>query len=119
LLESEPDSMQVGDIVVFLNLPEHGAWSLARVSGPYRFEISTEPNDVDGTPDYGHIRPVELLTGEHPIRPRRVGVSDALQRSMRPISRMWSVDAHAAEIAGLAKRAPDTLILRTESGRFR
>ena len=53
--------MQAGDIVVFLHLPRHGAWSVARVTGGYRYEISTQGNAVDGTPDYGHIRDVELL----------------------------------------------------------
>src|SRR3954453_23774824 len=38
LLPSQPDSMQVGDIVVFLHLPRYGVWSIARVTGSYRFE---------------------------------------------------------------------------------
>ena len=54
LLPSQPDSMQVGDIVVFLHLPRHGVWSIARVTGGYRYEITTQGNSVDGTPDYGH-----------------------------------------------------------------
>ena len=119
LLQTQPDSMQTGDIVVFLNLPEYATWSIGRVTGGYRFQVSDEPNDVDGTPDYGHIRPVELLTGERPIRPGVGGVSDALKRSMRPMSRMWSLDAHAEEIEGLTEGASDTLILRSDSRRFR
>lgn len=101
LLPTEPDSMQTGDVVVLLHMPDYGTWSIARVTGDYRFEISAEPNDVDGTPDYGHIRPVELLTGDRPIRPKAGGVSDGLRRSMRPIMRMWSLDPHAEEIERL------------------
>jgi hypothetical protein len=98
LLQTEPDSMQTGDIVVFLHLPDYGTWSIARVTGGYRFEISDEPNNVDGTPDYGHVRPVELLTGDRPIRPVADRVSDGLRRSMRPIMRMWSLDTNAQEL---------------------
>jgi hypothetical protein len=90
--------MQVGDSVVFLHLPRHGVWSIARVTGGYRYEISTQGNAVDGTPDYGHIRDVELLTDERGVDPAREGVSDALRRSMRLQSRMWSLDARGEEI---------------------
>lgn len=103
LLPSQPDSMQVGDIVVFLHLPRYGVWSIARVTGSYRFEISAQGNAVDGTPDYGHIREVDLLTDERGIDPTREGASDSLRRSMRPISRMWSLDAHGDEINQLIR----------------
>jgi hypothetical protein len=43
--------MQVGDIVVFLHLPRDGVWSIARVTGGYNYAISTQGNNVDGTPD--------------------------------------------------------------------
>ena len=98
--------MQVGDIVVFLHLPRYGVWSIARVTGGYRYEISTQGNAVDGTPDYGHIRDVELLTDERGIDPVREGTSDALRRATRPRSRMWSLDAHGEEIDRLLRRRP-------------
>jgi len=101
LLPSQPGSMQVGDIVVFLHLPRYGVWSIARVTGGYRYRISAQGNAVDGTPDYGHIRDVELLTDQRGVDPVREGVSDALRRSMRPAMRMWSIDAHGAEIIRL------------------
>jgi len=101
LLPSQPDSMQVGDIVVFLHLPHHGVWSIARVTGGYHYEISTQGNAVDGTPDYGHIRDIELQTHARGVDSVRVGVSDGLRRSMRPQSRMWSLDAHGEEIERL------------------
>ncbi len=105
LLPTEPDGMQVGDLVVFLNMPRRGVWSIARVTGGYRYEISDMPNAVDGTPDYGHIRDVELLTDERGVDPKRDDVSGELRRSMRPISRMWRIDDHGEEIEQLAQRA--------------
>jgi hypothetical protein len=104
LLPTEPDSMQTGDVVVFLHLPAYGMWSIARVTGGYRFEISDEPNNVDREPDYGHIRPVQLLTGDRPIVPQRDGVSDDLRRAMRLRIRMWSLDGHTDELASLTRR---------------
>ena len=104
LLPTEPGSMQVGDIVVFLHLPRYGAWSIARVTGGYRFEISDEPNAVDGTHDYGHIRDVELLTGDRPIDPARDDVSEELAKAMRNRQRMWSIDEHGEAIERLLVR---------------
>lgn len=101
LLPTEPDAMQTGDIVVLPNLPRYGVWSIARVTGGYRFEISRQPNAVDGTRDYGHIRDVELLTGDRAIDPQREDVPDGLRRAMRSRIRMWSLDASADEIQGL------------------
>jgi hypothetical protein len=102
---TEPGSMQVGDIVVFVHLPSHGTWSIARVIGGYRFEISAEPNNVDGTPDYGHIRPVELLTRDDPIDPKAPAVSQDLRLAMRSRIRMWSLDAHAEAIEQLIQQS--------------
>lgn len=104
LLPTEPDSMQVGDIVVFLHLPRYGVWSVARVTGGYRYEISSEPNAVDGTPDYGHIREVDLVTGAHGIDPIQAGSSDALRQAVRARMRMWSIDSHGDEIEQLIRR---------------
>lgn len=86
-----------------LNLPRYGVWSIARVIGGYRYETSRQGNDVDGSPDYGHIRDIELLTDERGIDPKREGASEALRRSMRPILRMWSLDAHRDEIERLIR----------------
>ena len=63
--------MPVGDIVVLPHLPRHGVWSIVRVTGGYRYEVSDEPNAWDRRPDYGHIRDVELLTDERGIDPPR------------------------------------------------
>lgn len=101
LLPTQPDSVQIGDIVVFLHLPRYGVWSIARVSGGYRYEISTQGNAVDGALDYGHIRNVELLTDERGVDPIREGVSADLRRSMRQRQRMWSLDPYGPELARL------------------
>ncbi len=101
LLPSQPDSIQVGDIVVFVHLPAYGKWSIARVTGGYRYEISKQGNAWDGRPDYGHIRDVELLTDGRSIDPVRDGASDELRRSMRPMVRVWSLDAHGDEVERL------------------
>jgi hypothetical protein len=103
LLPTEPGAMQVGDLVVFVHLPNYGTWSIGRVTGGYHYEISAEPNAVDGTPDYGHIRPIELLTNR-PIDPSSDDVSDDLRKAMRPPIRMWSLDAQGEEIERLVSR---------------
>jgi hypothetical protein len=103
LLPSQPGSMQVGDIVVFLHVPRYGVWSIARVTGGYRYEISSQGNAVDGTPDYGHMRDVGLLTDARGVDPKREGVSDGLSRSMRSIQRMWTLDPHGDEIERLIR----------------
>ncbi len=88
LLPTEPGSMQVGDIVVLPHLPRHGVWSIVRVIGGYRYEVSNEPNAWDGKPDNGHIRDVEVLTDERGIDPVREDVPEALRKSMRNRQRM-------------------------------
>lgn len=100
MLGTEPDGLRVDDIVVLPNLPEQGQWMLARVAGPYTFEISTEASDVG--PDYGHILRVD------PVRDREgrlvvveadnANVDAPLRASMRNMSRMWSLDDHARSV---------------------
>lgn len=105
-LQTELDSMQTGDIVVLLHLPEYGTWSIARVTGDYRFEISDEANDVDGTPDYGHVRPIKLVAAS--TNPRQSAISDELRKAMRRRTRMWSLDGHVTELKGLIDRKGST-----------
>ena len=42
-----------GDVVIVPNMPDDGQYSVACVSGPYRFEMP------DWTDDFGHIIPVD------------------------------------------------------------
>jgi hypothetical protein len=102
LLPTESGAMQVGDLVLLPHLPQRGIWSIARVTGGYRFEVSNMANAWDGRRDYGHIRVAELLTDERGIDPKRDNVSEALRRAMRNRQRMWSVDGHGNEIEVLA-----------------
>ena len=106
LLPSEPGAMQTGDIVILPHLPRHGLWSIARVTGGYRYEVSNEPNTWDGRPDYGHIRDVELLTDHRGIDPRAEGVPDALRRALANRQRMWSLDRASDEIDRLLGTNP-------------
>jgi hypothetical protein len=73
-------------------------WSIVRVTGGYRYEVSDEPNTWNGKPDYGHIRDVELLTDERGIDPVREDVPDALRKAMRNRQRMWSLDPVTEEV---------------------
>lgn len=100
LLSTEPDGVQIGDVIITPHVPKHGVWSLVRVAGEYRWEGSGESN---GTfPDYGHVLPVELLTSEErPISPYEEGVAAGLRQTMRVLSRMWNIDALGAEVEGL------------------
>lgn len=102
LLPTQPGGMQVGDLVVLLNMPIRGAWSIARVTGGYRYQIS-ETLNLYGARDYGHIREVELLTDKRGIDPATEDVSDRLRRAMRNRQRMWRIDNHGEEIAQLAR----------------
>lgn len=106
LLPTQPDAVQAGDLVVFLHVPRYGIWSIARVTGGYRYEISITGNAVDGTHHYGQIREVELLTDERGIDRVAEGASDALRRSMRAQSRMWRIDDHREEIERLLPTGP-------------
>ena len=102
LLPTEYGAMQIGDLVVLAHMPRPGVWSLARVTGGYRFDVSDVANAWDGRPDYGHIREVQLLTGDKGIDPTHERVSHRLRRAMGNRQRMWSLDDHANEIEVLA-----------------
>ncbi len=86
MLGSEPDSIQVGDVILVPHLPKDRHWSLVRVVGPYRFEIPAKPKD------YGHILPVELLSPTAPVSFTAKGVAAELRQTMRNMSRLWNID---------------------------
>jgi hypothetical protein len=95
LLESEPDGVKPGDILVLPHLPEEGRWVLARVTGPYDFSISTEKS-VAGN-DYGHLVRVDAIRcpggGIASLNPNNQNVDARLRATMRNPGRMWSIDA--------------------------
>lgn len=103
LLDTEPDGLQPGDVVVLPNLPEQGRWLLARVEGPYRFEFPPEHEGVGR--DYAHIVPVKLacLPGDQlgVVEADHEHVHGGLRGSMRSMSRSWSVDPWKSSIEHL------------------
>jgi hypothetical protein len=101
LLDSEPDGVRLGDLVLLPHQPSHGSWSLGRVSGPYRWEHPTELNSYD-MPDYGHILPIEMVS-TCPIHPFEDAVSARLRQTMRNMSRMWNIDALGPDVDELAE----------------
>jgi hypothetical protein len=101
LLDSEPDGVRMGDLVLLPHQPSHGSWSLVRVSGPYRWEHATELNSYD-MPDYGHILPIEMVS-TRPIHPFEDAVSARLRQTMRNMSRMWNIDALGPDVDELAE----------------
>jgi len=101
LLDSEPDGVRPGDLVLLPHQPSHGSWSLVRVSGPYRWEHPTELNSYD-MPDYGHILPIEMVS-TRPIHPFEDAVSARLRQTMRNMSRMWNIDALGPDVDELAE----------------
>ena len=80
------DYMQKDDIVLVPNTPEYGRFTICRVTGDYYF--NREPFD-----DYGHIRPVEVLTREGVANNHEMVHTD-LRRSLRCRLRMWNVYRH-------------------------
>ena len=102
LLPTEPGAVSTGDLIVLANLPRYGTWSIARVTGGYRYAISDQRNAIDHAQrDYGHIREVRLLTGPMGIDPGAEGVPARLRAAMRSRIRMWNLDAYGEEIEGL------------------
>jgi hypothetical protein len=92
MLSSEPDGIQPDDIIVVPHLPEVGMWSIVRVVGPYRYEISESQGD------YGHILPVELLTKNRAVNPYEGAVSARLRQTMRTRIRLWNINSLEAEV---------------------
>jgi len=83
MLETEPDGMRPGDIVISPKLPAVGSWSVSRIVGDYDFTIPDRG-------DYGHLRPVELLGT---VEDTNVDFVDArLRETMRCRLSMWNID---------------------------
>lgn len=105
LLDSEPDGLKPGDVVVLPNLPEQGQWTLARVTGGYDFSPVLLPGLSH--PDYGHIvavTPIREPGGQLAIVEADNHHVDArLRASMRNQSRMWSVDALGSAVDALIR----------------
>jgi hypothetical protein len=86
MLSSEPNSIQLGDIVIVPHMPVEGRWSVARVVGPYEF------GSPDGWTDYRHILPVALLSSHAGVDPNRPLITRHLRSSLKNQNRMWNID---------------------------
>jgi hypothetical protein len=99
LLDTEPDGLKPGDVVVVPNLPEQGRWVIARVAGPYTY-APPDPEAKVGA-DYAHVvavAPIRAPGGKLAvIDPDNAAVDARLRSTMRNLSRMWSIDALGAD----------------------
>lgn len=105
----EEDEMREGDFVLVPNMPTNGVFSICRITGPYRFEIMPDRGD------FGHIRPVELLTGPQGVSNAHPLVSSALARSLRSRSRLWWIGNHHLSLAEILSAAKAGKPLQTGS----
>ena len=96
MLTSREDAIHVGDLVLVPHMPEHRRFSVARVIGPYEFD----GGQVFG--DYGHILPVQLLTGDDGLRYTDAAVPLRLQTSLGNRVRLWNLDGFGSALENLA-----------------
>lgn len=122
LLDTEPDGLKPGDVVVVPNLPEQGRWMIARVAGPYTY---TPPDsEAKVGVDYAHVvevAPVRAPGGKLAvIDPDNENVDARLRSTMRNLSRMWSIDALGAAVEKIitaAERGADTTGIESEKAK--
>jgi hypothetical protein len=100
LLPTEHDAVRQGDLIVLPHLPRYGQWTIVRVAGRYRYSID-EGRNSGGNPDFGHILPIDIVTGRIPARDPTV--PDRFRRAMRPQIRMWSLKAHGETVEELVR----------------
>lgn len=120
LLDTEPDGLKPGDVVVVPNLPERGRWVLARVTGPYTY-APPDPEAGVGA-DYAHVvavAPIRAPGGSLAvIDPDNENVDARLRATMRNLSRMWSIDALGAaveKIIAVAEGGGDMVTVQPEA----
>lgn len=99
LLSTEPDAVRLGDLIVMPHLPRYGLWTIVRVTGSYRYSI--DHGRSGGSPDFGHILPVQIVTD--PIPWHDPAISDRLRKAMRFRQRMRNLDGLAQEVDDLAR----------------
>jgi hypothetical protein len=97
MLDTEPDGMQVGDLIVTQHLPRPGYISVFGVTGAYSFAV---PDEVE---DFGHIIPVELL--EEDINRHDVHVTDALRRTISLPPRLYEITPFGGDVEALVAAA--------------
>ena len=100
MLSDSEDSIQIGDIILAPNLPEHNLFCLAEVTGKYYYQMlklgdETDVNELGN--DYGHVLPVRLLTPSG-IEKFNQSVHAELRSTLRAPMRMWNLDAYSEHI---------------------
>ena len=103
---SADEYMQVGDLVAALNMPADGLFTICRITGDYYFDISEEFED------FGHVRPVEVLTPNGVANNHRLVHAD-LRRSFRCQLRLWNIKPHYASLDSILQSglAPEELAI--------
>ena len=96
MLDTEPDGIGPGDLIVTQNLPRPGHLAVFRVTGAYSFAL---PDEVE---DFGHIVPVELL--EEDIGRHDVHVTDALRRAISLQPRLYEITPYGGDVDALVRR---------------
>ena len=98
--------MQAGDLVAIPNMPNDGLFTIARITGDYYFEI---PEAIG---DFGHVRPVEVLTPMGVSNHNRL-VHAGLRRSFRALSRMWNIRSYCESLDSILQSglAPEELMI--------
>ena len=107
------DCMQVGDLVAVPNMPDDGLFTICRIEGDYYFEIAEEFGD------FGHVRPVEVLTLKGVSNDHHL-VDAGLRRSFRARQRLWNINVHCDTLNRIlqARLAPEALTVgSTPEGR--
>ncbi|MDP9260673.1 MAG: hypothetical protein M3O89_01735 [Actinomycetota bacterium] len=106
MLETEPDGMRVGDIIVTQNLPRLGTFSIVRVVGSYYYEMG--PARMWGD-RFGHVLPVELLARApvellaRAIDRASSAVSEAFRRGISLQPRLYNITPYGGGVEALPK----------------
>jgi hypothetical protein len=102
MLSSEPNSIQVGDLIIVPHMPAESRISVVRAVGPYAY------GEAAGWPEYRHILPVELLSDPGGIDLNSPAISRRLRASLGNQHRMWNIDPVGPDVerlvAGLRTR---------------
>ena len=95
MLDTEPDGMHEGDLVITQNLPVHGRFSVFRVAGSYRFELPAPPDHQD----FGHVIPVGLVLAD--VDRHDPCVSEALRRAISLQPRLYEITRYGGDVEAL------------------
>lgn len=90
----------VGDIILVVNMPNDGFFTLCRVTGDYSYSEDTEVGDLR------HMLPVEVITKSGvPYSNRKVDA--ALRQSLRCRGRLWNINPYKDCVEDMIKLVED------------